>query len=124
MAGERVIHILHPPPDVSPFLIEYIGRANRRHGLSASIYANPFVIGRDGDRAEVLAQYREWAPQQPRLMAALPSLAGKVLACWCKWPNRLTPCHGDILIEMLDAVESARYRALDALAAERLREGI
>lgn len=58
---------------------------------------NPFVIGRDGTRAEVIAKYRAWAPQQPHVMAALPHLVGKDVVCWCA----PLPCHGDVLLEMV-----------------------
>lgn len=35
----------------------YIGRPNK--------WGNPFVIGRDGSRAEVIAKYRAWIVTQP-----------------------------------------------------------
>jgi hypothetical protein len=35
----------------------YIGRAAPRYGLRASKWANPFMIGRDGERDEVIAMY-------------------------------------------------------------------
>jgi hypothetical protein len=38
---------------------------------------NPFVIGRDGSRDEVIAKYRARIDQQPALMAALRELRGK-----------------------------------------------
>lgn len=66
----------------------YIGRP--------SIWGNPFEIGRDGTREEVIAKYREWIQTRPELLEALPTLRGKVLACWCS-PR---PCHGDILLEL------------------------
>lgn len=66
----------------------YIGRPSK--------WGNPFVIGRDGTREEVVAKYREWLLQQPELMAALPELKGKVLACWCA-PEL---CHGHVLVEL------------------------
>jgi len=43
--------------------------------------SNPFVIGRDGSRDEVIAKYRAWIGQQPALMAALYELRGKNLVC-------------------------------------------
>lgn len=75
----------------------YIGRANRRRGLQASKWANPFRIGRDGTREEVIAKYREYIIREPELLSALPELRGKILACWCR-PAR---CHGDVLLELL-----------------------
>lgn len=93
----RVVHCQQQPYDV------YIGRANFRARLSASKWGNPFQIGRDGDRGEVIAKYRAWVVQQPELMAALPELRGKVLGCWCKGTGALgedVACHGDILAEL------------------------
>src|SRR5262249_12804641 len=74
----------------------YIGRAVPQLGLPASKWANPFRIGRDGMRDEVIAQYRVWLRQQPALLAALAGLGGKDFACWCA----PLPCHGDVLREL------------------------
>ena len=38
----------------------YIGRAVPRSGLKASVWGNPFVIGKDGTREEVMVKYRAW----------------------------------------------------------------
>jgi hypothetical protein len=75
----------------------YIGRAMPRLGLPASKWANPFRIGRDGTRDAVIAKYRDWIRQQPELLAALPELVDKDLACWCA----PMPCHGNVLLELL-----------------------
>ena len=74
----------------------YIGRANPRSGLKASPWANPFKIGKDGTREEVMRKYCDWIMQQPELLSRLPELKGKVLGCWCA-PEA---CHGDILSEL------------------------
>ena len=66
----------------------YIGRP--------SPWGNPFVIGRDGTRAEVVAKYRDWILSQPELLAQLPTLRGRTLGCWCA-PQA---CHGDVLVEL------------------------
>jgi hypothetical protein len=66
----------------------YIGRP--------SMWGNPFVIGRDGTRAEVIAKYENWLAQQPRLTAQLDRLRGRDLVCWCA-PR---PCHGDVLLRL------------------------
>lgn len=68
----------------------YIGRPTK--------WSNPFVIGKDGTRQEVLAKYRKWIMKQPNLLEDLHELKGKVLGCWCK-PQA---CHGDILVELLE----------------------
>lgn len=63
----------------------YIGRPSK--------WGNPFSIGKDGNRNEVISKYLEWVQAQPKLMRALPELKGKTLGCWCA-PK---PCHGHIL---------------------------
>jgi len=64
----------------------YVGRP--------SVFGNPFVIGRDGTREDVIAQYEAWLLGQPRLMRLLPALKGRDLVCWCA-PEA---CHADVLI--------------------------
>jgi hypothetical protein len=66
----------------------YIGRPSK--------WGNPFAIGRDGSRAQVIAKYRAWVLARPELVAALPELRGKTLGCWCA-PQA---CHGDVLAEL------------------------
>lgn len=60
-------------------------------------WGNPFLIGRDGTRTEVIEKYRQWIQTQPQLLAQLPLLCGKRLGCYCK----PLPCHGDVLIELI-----------------------
>ena len=74
----------------------YVGRAVSRSGLKASIWGNPFVLGKDGSRDDVMAKYRAWLLANPALLEKLPDLKGKVLGCWCA-PEA---CHGDILAEL------------------------
>lgn len=70
----------------------YIGRPSK--------FGNPFVIGKDGSRKEVIDKYREWIKTQPHLMNSLYELKGKRLACFCV-PKL---CHGHVLAEMADAL--------------------
>lgn len=81
----------------------YVGRAVRTYRIPASKWGNPFKLGKDGDRDEVIALYREYLLNRPDLLAALPELRGKTLVCWCK---PLT-CHGDVLAELADALPEA-----------------
>jgi uncharacterized protein DUF4326 len=69
-------------------------RSSRRTSTSAA--RNPFVIVRDGSRADVIAKYRAWIVTQPQLMNALDELRGRNLVCWCA----PLACHGDVLIEL------------------------
>lgn len=70
----------------------YIGRPSK--------WGNPFVIGRDGDRDDVIRKYKEWILSQPELLRDLHELEGKVLGCWCS-PEK---CHGDVLSELLKKI--------------------
>lgn len=64
----------------------------------ATKFGNPYVIGRDGSRAEVIEMYRArlWRDIRAGRMPLedLAALEGKRLACWCA-PE---PCHGDVLV--------------------------
>lgn len=68
-------------------------------------WGNPFQIGVDGTRSEVILKYEEWILTQPHLLADLEELRGKTLGCWCH-PK---PCHGDVLVKMLN---QRRYESL------------
>ena len=82
----QVVHCKKSKYDV------YIGRP--------SDWGNPFVIGKDGDRDDVIRKYRAWITRQPDLLArAKIELRGRRIACWCK-PEA---CHGDVLAEIADA---------------------
>lgn len=77
----------------------YIGRSSDpKH-----VWGNPFRIGPDGTRDEVIGKYRAWIVTQPDLMARLPELRDKVLGCWCHPAN----CHGDVLAELVDQLPPA-----------------
>jgi hypothetical protein len=69
----------------------YIGRGSK--------WGNPFVIGKHGDRDQVVQLYRDYLMTTPELIEDLGSLKGKTLGCYCK-PAK---CHGDILIELIES---------------------
>jgi hypothetical protein len=71
----------------SPYTV-YIGRGSK--------WGNPFTIGTDGTRKEVIQMYREYIQQKPELMSAIDELTGQTLGCFCK-PKA---CHGDVLVEL------------------------
>ncbi len=56
-----------------PSYTVYIGRAVPRRRLRASAWANPFKIGRDGTRAEVVAKYRAYLIERPSLLTEVGS---------------------------------------------------
>lgn len=68
----------------------YIGRPSR--------WGNPFQIGPDGNREQVVEKYRIWLYKQVQQgkisLEDLAGLEGKILGCWCS-PEA---CHGDILV--------------------------
>lgn len=66
----------------------YVGRPSK--------WGNPYTIGPDGDRAEVIAKYERWLMTQPELLATIGELRGKVLGCWCA-PQA---CHADVLVRL------------------------
>lgn len=95
MTRNRVVHCKQDEFDV------YIGRWNRGMPYESK-WRNPFVIGKDGTREEVIEKYRNYLENNPGLMASLGELNGKVLGCWCKTREQpATPCHGDVLIQSL-----------------------
>jgi|TARA_Y100000310_G_scaffold297893_1_gene331292 hypothetical protein len=88
--------------------IEYIGRG--------SVYGNPFVIGRDGNRQEVIAKYEERLKTMyrsgggTRLVNAIGTLSRRVregedikLSCFCA-PQA---CHGDVIKARIEMLNSA-----------------
>ena len=68
------------PPDAV-----YVGRPSK--------WGNPFTIGRDGTREEVITKYLHWLPDSGLNPA---ELEGKNLVCWCA----PLPCHADILLKL------------------------
>lgn len=70
----------------------YIGRPSK--------WGNPFTIGKDGTREDVIEKYKQWIRGQSQLMKDLSELKNKVLGCWCA-PKL---CHGDILVGLTKKV--------------------
>ena len=80
----RVVHCKKEPYDV------YIGRPSK--------WGNPFEIGKDGTRKDVLKKYKNYILSNIDLYNSLYELKGKVLGCWCKPLG----CHGDVLVELIE----------------------
>ena len=60
-----------------------------------SLFGNPFILGKDGDRDAICDAYRDhYLPHKPSIQKERPGLKGKVLVCHC-YPDR---CHGEELI--------------------------
>ena len=82
---------------------DVVGR-NAVNIMRPSKWGNPFVIGRDGNRADVINKYRAWIVQRPKLIAAARAeLKGKDLVCCCSPLD----CHGHVLIELINDEEDA-----------------
>jgi hypothetical protein len=81
--------VLNKRKDFIPEGSVYVGRPSK--------YGNPFSIGVDGTRGEVLDKYRKYLNDNPDLVADIKKeLKGKDLVCWCM-PLR---CHAEILLEI------------------------
>ena len=72
--------------------------------MRPGFWGNPFAIGSDGDREEVLRKYRKWldsmlhSPKRDVFMKSLAKLSeASALVCCCKPQD----CHGDILVEKM-----------------------
>jgi hypothetical protein len=82
MSHPLVVHCKKEPYDV------YCGRP--------SIWGNPFEIGKDGTRKEVIAKFKKYLLANEELVDKLPELRGKILGCWCA-PKA---CHCDVLADL------------------------
>lgn len=75
----------------------YIGRGSR--------WGNPFIIGRDGTRADVIGKYDEDMAHKMKMGWVLDSdllaLKDKNLVCYCA-PKA---CHGDVLERLITEIE-------------------
>lgn len=85
----KVSKLLNRYKDPIPVNAVYIGRP--------SIWGNPFVIGKDGTREEVIEKYEKWLLGQPNLLSQLYTLRDKDLVCYCS-PKL---CHGNVLLKLL-----------------------
>jgi hypothetical protein len=76
----------------------YIGRP--------TMWGNPFTIGRDGTRDEVIAKYRTWLGNNLHVLGPLIELQPKRLVCWCA----PLACHGDVLAEVMNKMMDIMVR--------------
>lgn len=75
----------------------YVGRPSK--------WGNPFKIGEDGTREEVIAKYRARLAEFRMLPIIRRELKGKHLVCWCA-PK---PCHADVLLEFANAPAGTEF---------------
>ncbi len=95
----------------------YIGRSNKYYNLPQSKWANPWVIGVDGTRAEVIEKYKSWILTKPELLKDINELKDKTLACWCDHPTE--DCHGRILLELLKDMDKPANKLKVAIIGSR-----
>jgi hypothetical protein len=86
----------------------YIGRKGivfidkERYPKKSSIFSNPYKVGKDGTRKEVVEKYRKYIKKRvedPLINKELNKLKGKNLGCWC-YPEL---CHGNILLDIINS---------------------
>ena len=77
----------------------YLGRAGKGQD---GYFGNPFKIGEDGDRAEVIRKYKRWfwkrVNEDQEFRNRVKELKGKRLGCFC----HPMACHGDVIKAWLD----------------------
>lgn len=88
MNKTKVVHCKKEPYDI------YCGRPSK--------WGNPFEVGKDGTREEVIEKYRDWIMNNDYLLYDIMELDGKVLGCWCK-PKA---CHCDVLVEIIEELKN------------------
>lgn len=89
----------------------YIGRSRQSH----LHFGNPFHIGPNGTREEVINNYELWLRgcaftelEQPRrrwILGVLHNIEGKKLGCYCA----PLPCHGNVLIKLLEEYKQLTF---------------
>ena len=78
---------------------KYIGRPRRNH---SNKFANPYRIGPDGTREDVIAKHKKDFYNNPELQEAVwNELKGELLGCFCK----PLACHGDTYIDYIEERE-------------------
>lgn len=88
----KVPRVLNKYRDPIPTDAVYIGRPSK--------WGNPFVIGKHGDRATVIALFEQYLLERPHLIAeAKAELRGRDLVCFCS-PQA---CHGDVLLRIANS---------------------
>jgi len=117
MSEMRVIHVREMAN--YPGVI-YVGRSMPRLKLHGHPLANPFRIGKDGDRAEVIRKYREWLDKIISIRwlptCTLDLRHAPALACWCRYDGEsrtdANACHADVLVELIGTYTDDELRAL------------
>lgn len=85
-------------------------------------WGNPFVVSKYNTAEKAIAQFKRaiedypktglWLDFDPASKRELSSLRGKNLACWCPLDK---PCHADVLLELANAPDPKRRKAMTDL---------
>ena len=108
----KVAYIRPKYSDLEDWMLDiknvYIGRRGvlvrngERFPLVSSEFANPYKVGKDGSREEVLDRYEKYIRSRistdPPFLQRLLALQHKTLGCWCK----PLACHGDVLLRIIN----------------------
>lgn len=121
MSESRVVHVNDQVEGAV-----YIGRAVPRKGLKGSQWANPHQITADVNRFDAVgAFYRDLMGLKRPMLALLPKLRDKPLACWCRHedqePTTETACHGDVLVGLLFEHTDEELMAMSAQEVQTCR---
>lgn len=95
----RVVHVDHAPYDV------YIGRdmSARNPKYTGSVWRNPYKSSEVGSVANAVRMFSGLVEADPAKKAAVVSLRGRTLGCWCKNRDDISAmCHGEVLAAMAD----------------------
>jgi hypothetical protein len=81
--------VLNKRKDKIPEGAVYVGRPSK--------WGNPFTIGKDGNREQVITAFMAYASLKLQSNPHwLDEIKGKDLVCWCS----PLPCHADVLMEL------------------------
>ena len=90
-----------------------------RYPSHDSKFANPFKIPKEVSKIQkhdsatykdivlkIITEYESYLRERIRVGTItkddIESLRGKNLGCWCKIPGKEVPCHGDVLLKILN----------------------
>ena len=90
------MNVLNFYKDKLPENYIYIGRPSK--------WGNPFIIGKDGTREQVVEKYERWIVAQPQLLKSLNELDGMDLVCYCA-PKL---CHGHVLKQLVELFKEGK----------------
>ncbi len=105
----------------------YIGRPKKYQSWN---FGNPFVIGVDGTRSEVIEKYRRWLlfndtfdnkdatlSRRRWILQNLNTLKSSILGCWCDYPKE--DCHGRILKNLAQNIGYPKIMAIIGTAGRK-----